>query len=89
MVSIKIEAKGFSTKAKTTISTEVKSANLLYDDIAEKLGSMLYAVEEMGFDFSTDEVYKKAMDSVSTVRLGQKYVTVLSQEGLKISIRSV
>ena len=80
MVSIKIEANG---------STEVKSANLLYDDIAEKLGSMLYAVEEMGFDFSTDEVYKKAMESVSTARFGQKYVTVLSQEGLKVSIRSV
>lgn len=89
MVSIKIEANGFSSKAKTIISTEVKSANLLYDDIAEKLGSMLYAVEEMGFDFSTDEVYKKAMESVSTARFGQKYVTVLSQEGLKVSIRSV
>ena len=89
MVSIKIEANGFSSKAKTTISTEVKSTNLLYDDIAEKLGSMLYAVEEMGFDFSTDEVYKKAMESVSTAKFGQKYVTVLSQEGLKVSIRSV
>ena len=55
MVSIKIEANGFSSKAKTTISTEVKSTNLLYDDIAEKLGSMLYAVEEMGFDFSTEK----------------------------------
>lgn len=89
MVSIKIEANGFSSKAKTIISTEVKSTNLLYDDIAEKLGSMLYAVEEMGFDFSTDEVYKKAMESVSTARFGQKYVTVLSQEGLKVYIRSV
>ena len=89
MVVIKIEASGFSTKAKTNITAEVKSASILYDEIAEKLGSMLYAVEEMGFDFSTDEVYKKAMDSVSTARFGQKYVTVLSQEGLKISIRSV
>ena len=49
---------------------------------------MLYAVEEMGFDFSTDEVYKKAMKSVSTARFGQKYVTVLSQEDLKVFIRS-
>lgn len=89
MVVIKIEASGFSIKAKTNITAEVKSASILYDEIAEKLGSMLYAVEEMGFDFSTDEVYKKAMDSVSTARFGQKYVTVLSQEGLKISIRSV
>ena len=89
MIVIKIEASGFSTKAKTNITAEVKSASILYDEIAEKLGSMLYAVEEMGFDFSTDEVYKKAMDSVSTARFGQKYVTVLSQEGLKVSIRSV
>lgn len=88
MLTIKIEATGFSNKAETDLSVEVKVQNIDTDAFATKLGSVIYSVEEMGFDFNTDSVYHKAIETYNNTVLGNRFSTIFNDYGIKISVRN-
>lgn len=86
MLTVRIEVNADSTKADTTITSKVK-ANISEDNIDVSLGKILYAIEEMGYPFNTDEVYQSAIEEFKSIDIGAKYVTIFSNDILKISVR--
>ena len=54
-----------------------------------ELGKLLYGIETMGFDFSTEEVYNKSVETYNAEKevLGKKYVVIYDERGIKISVK--
>jgi hypothetical protein len=59
MIDIRVKVTGNAT-GNVSVTTETK-ASVVEERVAEELGKVLYAVESMGFQFDTDDIYQKAI----------------------------
>lgn len=88
MTTIKVEARGENSIAKTDLTTSTQ-ATVANEDFEEKLGQVLYSVESMGYPISTAEVYDNAMMVYHNTKCGSKYVTLYSTDNIKVSVRVI
>lgn len=88
MYKVKIEVNGDSSKAETMLDTTVE-AILNTEDIDVTLGKLLFAVEEMGFSFVTDEVYMSCMSTLNETEVGWRYSKLYVGGVLTVKIKQI
>lgn len=86
MFTVKVEVNGTSSLVDSELTTEVK-ASVKEEDFEFQLGKILFAVEEMGYSFVTNDVYQSAIAKFKSVNMVSRFTTIYQSELLKVSVR--
>lgn len=86
MHTIKVEVSAESSKVGAVVTSGV-TTNVEEDLFDASLGKVLYAIESMGYPFTTDEIYQSAIKAFNNSSISTRYVVIFSNDILKVSVR--
>lgn len=86
MFTVKVEVNGKSSLVDDELTAEVKST-VKEEDFEFQLGKILFAVENMGYSFVTNDVYQSAITKFNSVNMASRFTTIYQSELLKVSVK--
>lgn len=80
MLTVKIEAKGTNREVVTSIGVSES-------ELEDQLGKELYAIEQLGYPFTTAEVYDQSLEGYRGLALRWSFQKVFENDTVKVSIK--